>query len=532
MPEIKNTIVEETQREAVLNRPHNLAGSIQRVNKERFVISRDSIILKETNTVPALIKIFQEAIDNPVDVFIKSDGKKGDVIDIKINKTTFSVSDNGYGIPTSENDQGENFVYVATCKYNTSSNYMDDNEGQKGVNGIGIKLSNTLSKKFVVVSDDGKNKVTITSTENNLNHKITKSKTTGRTGVTVKFNPDFDIFDVDEIDKEHIERVYEYVLIQALTYPKITFKFNGKAVKYTPKQINNLFEHRGVLAESDDFFFTVMPNALDDFRQISFVNGLETSRGGSHIDYIAEKIIGGVRDKLIKKYKSIKPGDIKNKIQLFLVASNFRGAKWDGQTKESITNPRKEISAFFDKINWDTVIKNILADKSIINPIIEIYKIKEELAKRKELASMDKSKKKKPKSDKFIPPSNEWNRIFLEEGDAAQGSLSKIVGRENSGHFAMFGVPPNAYDMSNIEIGKSKKLNDLREIVGLSLAKKSQSYDEGAFIKIGDDILNMNDEVLTENYLSIVPKRFEDSVWINVQDLKIPPGLKPIKQED
>lgn len=524
MSTIKNTIVEETQREAVLNRPHNLAGSVQRVKKERFAISKTGIVLKETNVVPALIKVFQEAIDNPIDVFIKSDGKKGNIIDINLTKKSFGIKDNGYGIPTGNNDSNENFVYVATCKYNTSSNYTESNEGQKGVNGIGIKLSNTLSSKFTVISDDGKKNVTIVSTENNLNHDIKIKKSTKKTGVSLVFEPDFSIFEANEIDEEHIERVYEYVLIQALTYPKITFKFNGKVINYTPKQLNSLFDAGGILTESNDFFFSIMPNSLDDFRQTSFVNGLETSRGGSHIDYIMERIVQGIREKLVKKYKTIKPGDIRNKLQLFLVASNFKGAKWDGQTKESITNPRKDISSYFDNINWDDTIKKILSEKKIIDPIIEIYAMKAEIAKRKELALMDKPKKQKPKSEKFIAPAKDWKRIFLEEGDAAQGSLSKIVGREDSGHFAMFGVPPNAYDMTNIEIGKSKKLADLREIVGLSLSKKSQSLEEGVFYLLNGDIFNSNDEIRSYDYPTFVPKRMENDIWVKVSDLRIPPG--------
>ena len=470
MTQIKNTIVEETQREAVLNRPHNLAGAVERVSKERFSITKDSVQLGTVKTVPALIKIISEAIDNPIDVFVKSSGSKGNKIDIKVTKDTFTISDNGFGIPTSENELNENFVYVATCKYNSSSNYVDENTGQKGVNGLGIKLSNTLSTHFKVISDDGSNKVTVVSTKNNLEHDIKKEPSTGKTGVTLSFKPDFNIFECNEIDQEHIDRIFEYVLIQALTYPEITFKFNGKMVKYTPKQFLGLFEQTGQLYEDDDYFFSIMHNSLDDFRQVSYVNGLETTRGGSHIDYVMTNVVNRIRDKLIKKHKTIKPGDIRNKLQLVIIAKNFRGAKWDGQTKESITNPVKDLTDFFQNVDWDKYIAKVLKDTSIIEPITEVYRIKEELKKRQELKKLDKSVKK-IKSEKYLPPIGKKKYLMIAEGDSAKGGLEPVLGRQECGYYTLKGKPLNSYQASHQKFSANVELTELYKIV------QNEDYD-------------------------------------------------------
>lgn len=407
-------IVEETPREAIVNRPHNLAGSVQRVIRERFSITFDKVEYKETNIVPAVIKLFQEALDNPVDVAIKSNFECGNKIDIKVTKDTIFVKDNGFGIPSQRDDKGQYPAFKAFCLYNTSSNYKRDNDGQKGVNGIGIKLCSTLSTYLLAISDDGKMRVKVEATNNNAEHAVSAEKSKGR-GTEVTFKPDFRIFEIDELDEEHISRMYEYTLIQALTYPEVNFTFNEKSVKYTNKKFLSLFGKEFVHHETENYFVAVMSNESDDFKQISFVNGLETQRGGSHIDYIANGIIGEIREKLIKKYKTIKPGDIKNKLQIVMVARNFKGLKWDGQTKESITNPTKDMAEYFSDIDFKKLSEKILKTPEIIDPITEVYKIKEELKRRQELKGLEKTVKK-IKSDKYLPSIGVKKYLMLCEG--------------------------------------------------------------------------------------------------------------------
>ena len=235
---MNNEIIKETPREAIVNRPHNLAGSIKGITKTRHNISEDKVEYKAVKTTPALLKLFMEALDNPIDVAIK--GSKKIKIDIQVTKDFIQVKDNGYGIPSVKKD-GNWQAWDAFCDYNTSSNYKEaKGKGQKGVNGIGVKLCTTLSTKMIIDSDDGKKKIHIVATENNLNHKITEKPSNG-SGVTVKFYPDFGIFDVDEITEDHIKRMYEYTLIQSLSYPEITFRFNGKLVRMTPKKFIAMF---------------------------------------------------------------------------------------------------------------------------------------------------------------------------------------------------------------------------------------------------------------------------------------------------
>lgn len=458
-------IFEETQREAIINRPHNLFGSIKTITKERFCIKDDSIEFRESSIVPALLKIFMEAVDNPIDVAIKYnlDIK----IDIEVTEDEIIIKDNGPGIPNIKDEVGEYLVFKAFCKYNTSSNYKEfKNQGQKGVNGIGIKGSNTLSTFFKVTNDDAKTKVTIESTENNLHHKIKEAKSSGKSGVEISFKPDFKIIEGKEgkISEEHISRMREYVLMQALTYPNISLTFNKKKLNYTGKKFVSLFNKVNVLEETNDYFLAITSNEFDDFKQVSYVNGLETSKGGTHVEYLMVNLVNPIRVKLLKKYKTIKPADIRNKLQLILVAKNVKDIDWDGQTKESITTPNKYWSEYFKDIEFEKLASKILKTPEIIDPITEVYKIKEELKKRQDLKSLNKTVKK-IKSEKYLPSIGKKKYLALVEGESAFGGLSPVLGRKEIGYYILKGKPLNAYSADQSKFTSNKELSELYKII-------------------------------------------------------------------
>jgi len=473
---IKQTevIIEETQRESIINRPYNLAGSIKEVTKDRFNISKNGIYYSKSKVVPALLKLFMEALDNPIDVAIKGGCNK---IDIVVDNKSISISDNGYGVNTNKDKiDNEYIVYKAFCKYNVSSNYQDNKgKGQKGVNGIGIKLCTTLSTLFSVETEDSNGRVRLIATENNLNHEINVLKRTRKTGTTVYFEPDFSIFDVDNINKNHIERMYEYTLMQSLTYPNIKFKFNGVRVQIKPRQFMKLLDENIVLAEEEDYFFGIVPNTSGEFKQLSYINGLEISEGGTHIDVILDTIVRNMRTKISKKYKNIKPGDIKSKLTLVLIGKNMKNIDWEGQVKNKIASSIPNIKEYFSNIDLEKFSNKVYNNKEILNNILDYFKIQEEFKKQKELKSLDKKPTKKPKDDKFLSPVGKWTNILLCEGDSARNSLSSILGRHEMGYYAMFGVPPNGYDMKIEDIIKSVKLKAIQKIVGLQYSKTEQS---------------------------------------------------------
>ena len=465
-------IIEETQREAILNRPQNLTGAIGLVQKEKFCIGSDKIAYETQTIVPALLKLFMEVLDNPIDVAIKGGCDK---IEIEVDSISIKVSDNGYGVNTGLADDKESYLYKAFFKYHTSSNYQDKKgKGQKGVNGVGIKLCSTLSDVFTVISYDKNGGRKITSTNNNLNHTEKKLRKRKITGVQCYFEPTLSIFDCKEIDSEHIKAMYEYSLMQSLTYPNISFKFNGKSLKMKPRHFLKLLNENLVIQELPDYFVAIVPNETESFNSLCYVNGLNTVRG-SHIDYLLENIVKRLTIKAQKKYKNIKRENIKQRLTLILVAKNMLNISWGGQTKEEIVNSKADMREYFKDFDFISFTNKIFNKKEIMNPILFYYQGLEEANKKKKLAEMDKKTRKKPKNDKFLEPIGNWDNIFLCEGDSASASISSILGRENKGYFAMFGVPPNPYDLKSDDILKSVKLKTLQDVLGIEYSKNIQN---------------------------------------------------------
>ena len=454
-------IIEETQRESIINRPYNLAGSIKRVKKDRFNISQNNIEWSTSNTVPALMKLFMEALDNPIDVAIKGGCS---VIDIKVDSKSIRIKDNGYGVNTGF-DGDESILYKAFCKYNTSSNYKENKgQGQKGVNGIGIKLCTTLSTIFEVISEDSKGKLKITATENNLNHKIKELKKTGKTGVEVYFEPDFSIFEVNEIDEEHINKMYEYTLMQALTYPNVNFKFNGKSVKIKPKGFIKLLSEDSVIIEEDKYFIAILPSESGEFRQLSYVNGLEISKGGSHIDYIMDNVVKHLRTKIIKKYKSIKPSDIKNKLNIVIIARDMKNIDWEGQVKDTIASTPANIKKYFENLDIDKFADKVYKNKVITNSIIDYFRIAEEYKKKQDMAKLSKTKKK-IKSDKYTKAVGANKILIVCEGASAKGGLMPILGRDGIAYYTLKGKPLNALTATHQKFTANRELTELFQII-------------------------------------------------------------------
>lgn len=121
-----------------------------------------------------------------------------------------------------------------------------------------------------------------------------------------------------------------------------------------------------------------------------------------------------VREKLIKKYKGIKPGEIKNKFFIVFYGLNFPSPKFDSQTKEKLTNSTKEIREYLSGIDLEKFANKVLKNKALIDPIVEIYKIKEEFKKKQEINALGK-KSKKIKDDKYLPPIGNLNVLVLAE---------------------------------------------------------------------------------------------------------------------
>ena len=458
----KQNIEELNDRDWLLLRPQNIIGSTQEETSYDFFMKENKFEWTEFKYVPGFIKIINEIIDNSIDVYVKSDGKWANQINIDITDDQITIKDNGYGIPVEKNENGEWIPFVCWGKARAGSNFKDDeNSGQIGMNGIGSFASVVFSKEFIGYSDDGKNKLKITFKDNLSDYNI-RELTSNKCGVEVQFKPDLEKFGLTHINETHKNLIYQRLVNLAVTYPDIKFYFNKKRINLKIKDYVSMFSEFNEIIETDKYFIGVTPTE-DDFKFISYVNGLNVKDGGNHIDYILDKIVTPIREKLQRKYKNIKPGDIKNKLQLVIFFKNFVNSKFGSQTKEKLTNTAGDISDYLGDIDWDKFANKIYRNKEIIDPIIEIYKIKEDYKKRLELKKLGKAKK--INSEKYFKPIDKYKYLMICEGESARTGLMPILGRQEFGFYEMKGKPLNAYDSSVQKFTSNKELSDLFQIL-------------------------------------------------------------------
>lgn len=461
-----------TEREHIIQRPSMYIGAVDLTKSNEYLYEDGKIVYKEISFVPGLIKIINEIIDNSVDVAIKTDFKSSNVISIKMSKDTIEVGDNGTGIPVIKNSDGHYLPELAWGHARAGSNFDDDaNRTQIGMNGVGSFATNCFSKKFIGRTDDGKNSYTITF-KNNAESFTDKLDTAGKiTGTNVKFWPDLDKFNLTEIDNTHMDVIYQRLINLSMSFPEITFKFNNKKVNVNSfKKYVSLFNENSEIYETENYKFAILPNDEDDFRQFSYVNGLKIPDGGTHIDIISNSVVSRIREKLVKKYKTIKPGDIKNKLMVIAFLKNVKNTKFNSQSKEKITNGASEMNTYFGEIPFDKITNKLLRNSSIIDPITEVYKIKEEFKKRQELKGLQKNVKR-IKSEKYLPSIGTKKYLLLVEGESALGGLAPVLGRKECGYYTLKGKPLNAYSAPQSKFTGNKELSELYKII------QNENYD-------------------------------------------------------
>ena len=478
-----------TSVEHILVRPNLWIGSVSPSEKETWVLNEDDTIsFKKISYTEGLLKICNEVIDNSVDVGIKTNWEKSTKIDITITKDTFTCEDNGTGIPVEKNESGEWIPVIATCVPMSGTNFEED-RNSIGVNGIGAKATNIFSKKFECVTCDGKGKLKIVCTNNLSTKKVTELKPTAKTGTTISFSPDFDRFGVKEFRIELMTMIKTRLKFLSWFYPKCQFTFNGQKIGIKAKDIASMFPQPAVVLNEPNVYICIYPS--EEPYNLTYVNGLYMRRGGTQIDYILNKVITDIREKVSKKYKAIKPADIKNRLGIVCFFKGFPNCEFDSQTKETLTNSVGDITSYFqrEQVDLDKFTAKILKQKEIIDNITEMLRLKEELAEKKELAKLSKVKKEVD-SEKYYPPIGKTAKKYLmiTEGFSAFSGMSPILGRKEIGYYMLKGKILNVLGEKPATFMANQEINDLVNILGIDIANPDtpMTYDKVVILTDAD----------------------------------------------
>ena len=488
-----------TGRLQILQRPTMWIGAVNKTTQKMFILTDDKVEHREIEYVPGFKKICDEILDNSLDALIAHSNASGS-IKVKIDEEKVSIEDDGPGIPVVKKKLSEieeknlpaeearqiknsYLPQLAWTRLFSGSNFQDDeNKTTIGAHGVGSTATAIFSTKFIGKTDDGNKSCVVKSLDNMEKVSCKVGDTSGKSGTIVEFWPDLKRFGLEKIDQVYFDLMYQRLLCLAITFPKIKFSFNGKKIDNNEKKFLKLFSENVVSASFDKGFIGIYPNDSDEFNFFTYVNGMHMSRGGSHVDYMSWQIVSPIRDKLVKKYKTIKPADIRNRLSIVVFMRDFPNPKFDSQTKETLTNAQSEISSYLNnKIDFEKLAKDILKNNAVMTPIIDMFKIKEELKARQELKQ---AKKVKVKSDKYFPGIGEKKYLFLVEGLSAGGGLMKCLGRDGKYFYCLRGLALNAYDSSIQKIAANQEIKEVMNILNLDLTKKDDESQVIEFDKI------------------------------------------------
>ena len=475
-----------SQIEHVLARPGMYVGDTKNTKSNMWIFKENSMKFTEGEWNSGVYKIFDEILTNASDEVQRN--KSVSCIKVDISDDEISVY-NDSGIPIEIHQEYK--IYVPELIFTnllTSSNFDDSEERTTGgLNGLGAKLTAIFSKEFTVETAKGGKKY-IQLFEENLS-KINKPKITKSTKEYTKitFKPDFKRFGIEKINeftKSILEkRVYD---ICAITSKDVSVYINSKKLtikdfsEYISLYIGDRKTYPRVIHETERWKVCISPSE-NGFQCISFVNGINTTDGGSHVDHVIGPIIKKLTEVIQEKHKNvtIKPQYIKDNLFVFINCL-IVNPSFSSQTKEkNIT----KISDFGSKFTAsDDFIKNVSKIGIIENILI--------LADAKEKKSLQKTDGKKT-NRVIIPKLDDANKagtkesksctIIFTEGDSAKTTAISglsVVGRDYYGAFPLKGKMLNTRTATYSQLSNNTEINNIKHILGLQSNKKYKSVSE------------------------------------------------------
>jgi DNA topoisomerase-2 len=480
-----------THIEHVLKRPDSYVGPVELGTEPYWILNGDKFSKKNLKYSPALLKIFDEILVNAIDRN-SLHPKQVSSISIAIDKDVGSVTiENngplgGIGVRMHEKEGLWNPELVFGHLL-TSTNY-DDTQKRivGGRNGYGAKLANIYSTEFSIVIKDHETKQMYTqSWSKNMtvcNQPKIKKHSGATSSVAITFTPEWKRFGMSKMD-DTIYKIFQKRVWDAniCTTQNCKVKFNGDVL--TKQSFETYAKmHEGVeevTCVNGDRWSVCIGPAENGMEQVSFVNGLCTNKGGTHVDHAANLIANGIIDEMAKKIK-LRPQQVKNTFNIFVKAT-LENPTFSSQVKSECTSKSQSFGSKFEPPK--NFVKNALKT-GIADELLALSKFKE----MKELAKTDGTRKSKITG---IPKLDDANKagtaqsgkctLIVTEGDSAKtlavAGLS-VVGRDHYGVFPLRGKCKNVRDVSVAQLTSNQEFNDLKKILGLQQGKEYTSVSE------------------------------------------------------
>jgi len=439
--------------------------------------------------------LVKEVMDNCIDEFAMGQGKR---IELTIADGGVTVRDYGRGIPLGK-------VVDVVSKINTGAKY-DSKAFQKsvGLNGVGTKAVNALSKNFKVASfRDGRTKVA--EFERGIlikDHKETT--TTEANGTLVVFRPDDTVFKNYHFLHEYLEnQVWNYCFLNA----GLQIHFNGR--NYISK--NGLLDLLQRKTNPDNLRYPIIHLKGADIEVAithtgdygediySFVNGQHTTQGGTHQGAFREAFVKTIRDFYKKDYDA---SDVRQSI-CAAISVRVQEPVFESQTKTKLGSQyvweggpsmKAFIADFLNKDLDNFLHKNPAVAEALKKRIEQSERERKELSGIRKLAN-ERAKKANLHNKKLRdcrihlndePPTkgrDEYNlkqqesTIFITEGDSASGSITKSRQVETQAVFSLRGKPLNCYGLTKKVVYENEEFNLLQHALNIEEGLEGLRYN-------------------------------------------------------
>ena len=507
----------KTPREHVLLRPDTYIGDIEPTSEDMWVYSSDDkrMVKQKITYTPGFFKVFDELLVNARDASVNDSTCDTIKVEYNVEEGFISVFNNGdVGIPVEEHPIHKTLVPTMIFgELLTSSNY-DDNEERTtgGKNGLGAKLASIFATSFIVEVDDAKRGKRFRQewTDNMLNAtkaEVTKLPAKTKSSVKITFYPDFKRFGIKSLDNDHMPLFYRRAIdIAGTSNNKLKVFFNEQKIDvnnfksyielYYPTDSIELYYDN----PSERWTVGVLYKPDSGGEVVSFVNSINTYRGGTHCNHVSDNIIKTlINDYIKKKDKDIKitPTLLKENL-IFFINSVIINPAFSSQTKDTLTS---KVDKFGSKYEPTPAFMKKLAKCGIVEQVIE-------LAKFKENAGLKKTDGKKQVKISGIPKLDDANKaggkesskctLILTEGDSAKATAMaglSVIGRDYWGVFPLKGKLLNVREAGAAQLLANEEIKNLKMIIGLKQGEDYTSDDKFNTLRYGHVLLLTDQDV-------------------------------------
>ena len=507
----------KTHREHILDLPDTYVGSIVTGNEEVFVRDGDNFKSAEVAFNPGFYKLVDELLVNAHDHVIRLRQKNSETpvknIEVYVVGDGAMLTIRNDGEPIDVAQHPEHKVWIPQMIFGellTSTNYnKDEKKLVGGKNGYGVKLVNIFAKHMTVhVHDAGRQLYYMQDFEDNMTKvsepviKVWKKKTSS---VQIDWTPDFARFGMTKMSTDMQSLIERRVYDLAMTLGKdVKVSWNG-----TPVKCKNLTEYaKGfgcdpVVYESPNerWHVAIADSPTDKQFSMSFVNGIWTSKNGTHVDAVTSQVVNHVVEYLESKKKiKVKPGLVRDNLAVFVTAM-IENPSFTSQTKETLTTKQSAFGSS-PKLSDDT-LKKVVTKLNLVSTIVEAQSAKD----AKDNSKTDGKKQSRitgiPKLDDAVQAGTKDSSkctLILTEGDSAKAMALSGLSQEQRKTFGVYplkGKVLNVKDTSDSKVEQTKEIAELKKILGLTSGKK---YTSVADLRYGS-VMIMTDQDLDGSHI-------------------------------